>query len=66
MDKKLCDPAMCTCNSESQPCPGLYKKNHDQQVEKLIHSSEIPCGVLCLYLESSVQERHGPVGVDTE
>lgn len=34
--KTACDLAMFTSNPESYLCPGLFQKNHDQQVEGLI------------------------------
>ncbi|KAK4818410.1 hypothetical protein QYF61_012331 [Mycteria americana] len=58
---------MCSCSPESQPYPGLHQKKRGQQVKGgdsalLLHSGETPPGVLCLALEPSAQERHGPVG----
>ncbi|KAK4826898.1 hypothetical protein QYF61_012253 [Mycteria americana] len=59
---------MCTCSPESQPYPGLHQKKYGQQVKRgdsapLLCSGETPPGVLHPALESSAQERHGPVGV---
>ena len=51
---------MCT---HSQKC-GQQIKGGDSA--PLIHSGEIPPGVLHPPLESSAQERHGPVGAGPE
>jgi len=49
----------------------LHEKQHGQRVKggvsaPLLHSGETPPGVLHPALESSAQERHGPVGVGPE
>jgi len=49
----------------------LHQKNHGQQVKggdsaPQLHSGESPPGVLCPAVESSAQERHGPVVVGPE
>jgi len=62
---------MCTCHPESQLYPRLHQKQHGQQIEgdnsaPLLHSCEIPLGVLGLALKLSVQARHRPVRVSLE
>jgi len=59
---------MCSRSPKSQPYPGLHLKKHGQQDEggdpaPLFCTGEDTPGVLCPDVESSVQERHGPVGV---
>jgi len=61
------EPATCPCNLEGQPYPGLHQKQHGQEVEggdptALLCAGEILSAVLCPDVESSVQERHRPVG----
>jgi len=56
---------------EGQLYPGLHQKQHGQQVQGgdsalLLHSGEIPPGVLRPALQPSAQERHGPVGAGLE
>jgi len=56
---------------ESQPYPGLHPKKSGQQSEgddlaPLLCAGEASPGVLCPDVESSVQERHGPVGTHPE
>ena len=56
---------------ESQPYPRLHPKLRGQKFEggdpdPLLCTGEISPGVLCPDVESSVQERHGPVGVHPE
>jgi len=58
---------MCAHSPDSQPYPGLHQKQRGQQVEggdsaPLLHSGETPPAVLHPALETSAQERHGPVG----
>ena len=59
---------MCTRSPESQLCPGLHPKNSGQQGEggDPALSCETSPGVLHLDVESSVQERCGPVGAHPE
>jgi len=57
---------MCTHSPESQPYPGLHAQQRGQQVEggdsaPLLHSGDIPPGVLRPALEPSAQDRPGPV-----
>ncbi|KAK4825805.1 hypothetical protein QYF61_002410 [Mycteria americana] len=59
------------CALAAQPYPGLHQKKRGQQVEggdsaPLLRSGETPPAVLRPALESSAQERHGPVGVSPE
>ena len=61
------EQAVWPCSPESQPYPGLQQKQHGQQVKggdpATLHcSGETSPGVLHPDLESSVQERHRPVG----
>ena len=61
---------MYPCTPESQLYPGLHQKC-GQQVEggdpaPLLCAGEASPGVLCSDVVSSVQERHGPVGVCPE
>jgi len=51
--------AMCPRSPECQPCPGLHQKKHGWRV---LCAGEPSPGVLHPDVESSVQERHGPVG----
>lgn len=48
---------MCACSPESQSCPGLQKKKHDQQLKgtsiPLLCPQDTPPGVLCPALGSS-------------
>jgi len=58
---------MCAHSPEGQPCPGLYQKQHGQQVEEsdsatLLHYAETPPGVLHPALDPSAQERYGLAG----
>ena len=62
---------MCPCSLESQPYPGLHQKQFGQQGEggdpaPLLCAGEAPPGVLHPDVESTVQERHRPVGVCPE
>ncbi|GAB0181615.1 mitochondrial enolase superfamily member 1 [Grus japonensis] len=55
--------SVCACSPESQPYPGLHHKKCGQQVKggdsaSLLHSHEIPPGVLCPALAAPVQNRH--------
>jgi len=55
------EPAMCPHSPESQMCPGLHQKKCGQQVKRgntapLLCPGETLPGVLCLDVESSVQE----------
>ena len=65
------EPAMCPYSPESQPYPGLHQKQCGQQGEggdpaPLLCADEDSPGVLHPDVESSVQERCGPVGVCPE
>jgi len=62
---------MCPHSPEGQPYPGLNQKKCGQQGEgfdpaSLLYTGEASPGVLHPDVESSVQERHGPVGVCPE
>jgi len=62
---------MCPHSPESQPYPGLHPKKSGQQGKggdpaPLLCTGEASPGVLHPDVESSVQERHGPVGVHPE
>ena len=65
------EPAMCPYSPESQPYPGLHQKKCGEKVKRgdpalLFCTCEASLGVLHLDVESSVQERHGPVGAHPE
>jgi len=64
------EPAVCPCSPESQPYPGLLKEAWPAGRGRCYCPSALRCetstGVLCPDVESSVQERHGPVGVHPE
>ena len=65
------EPAMCIHSSESQPHLVLHPKNHGQQSNgsdpaPLLWAGETLSGLLHPDVESSVQERHGPVAVCSE
>jgi len=65
------EPALCPHNPESQLYPELHQKQRGQQGEEgdpvpMLCTGEISPGVLCTYVESSVQETHRPVGAPTE
>jgi len=58
---------MCAHNPENQPYPWLRQKQRGQNVKgndsaTLLCSDEAPPEVLFPSLESSAQERHGPIG----
>ena len=62
------EPALRLCSPVSLPYPGLHQKKHGQQVKggdpvPLLCTGETSPGVLHPDAESSVQERHRPVGV---
>ena len=62
---------MCPLSPESQLHSELHQKKCGQQGEggdpaPLLCAGESSLGVLCPNVESSVQERHGPVGACTE
>ncbi|PKU39393.1 rna-directed dna polymerase from mobile element jockey- hypothetical protein [Limosa lapponica baueri] len=61
----------CALSPEGQLHPGLHLEMHGQQVKgddsaPLLCYGETPPELLCPALESSAQERHGPVGVGPE
>jgi len=65
------EPAMCACSPGSQQCPGLHPQKCGQQGEggnpaSLLCAGEASPGVVCPDVESTVQEKHGPVGVCPE
>ena len=65
------EPAAWSRSPENQPYPGLHPKKHGQQGEgddpiPLLCSNEASPGVLSPDVESSVQERRGPVGARPE
>ena len=51
---------MCLHSPESQPCPGLHQKKHDQveggDPAPLLCAGETSTGLLCPDVKSSVQE----------
>ena len=62
---------MCQFSPESQPHPELYQKKRGQKVKggdpaPLFCTDENSSGILRAHVESSAQERHGPVGVHPE
>ena len=62
---------MCAHSPESQLYPGLHQEKNGQQVEggnsvTVLHSGEIPPGVLCPALESPAQEGHGAVAEESQ
>mgnify|MGYP001860403718 FL=1 len=62
---------MCPHSPESQPYHGLLQKKHCQKAERgdlvpLLCTGEASPGILHPDVESSVQERRGPVGVHPE
>jgi len=65
------EPAMSPYSPESQTCPGLLQKKRCQQYERgdpapLLCTGESLPRVLHPDMESSVEERYGPVGVCPE
>ena len=65
------EPAMCPCTPENQLYPGLHRKKYGQQVDggdpaHLLCADEDSPGALHPDVESSGQERHGPVGACPE
>lgn len=70
--KTLCDLETCDTNVESKLCPGQHQKDCGQQGKgrdsaPLLHSHEIPPGVLHLPLVFATQERYeSVVGHDCE
>ena len=62
---------MCPHSPESQPYPGLHQKTCGQQVEEgdpahLLRAGEASPWIVHPDVESSVQEKHRPVGVHPE
>jgi len=56
-------------HSENQLYPVLHQKKHGQQTEggvPVLCASQMSHGVMCPGVESSIQERYGPVGLLSE
>ena len=71
MDGKLEKSQQCVFSPESQLYPGLHQKKHGQQGKGgdpalLLCAGEASPGVLHPDVESSVQDRHKPVGAHPE
>ena len=65
------EPAVCPHSPDGQAYPGLHQKKRSQQGEggdpaPLLCTGEALPGVVPPYVESSVHERHGPVGAYPE
>ena len=59
---------MCPHSPENQSCPELHQNQYGEEGDPalLFCTCEASLGVLHLDVESSVQERHGPVGAHPE
>lgn len=65
------EPEIYVCSPESQPCPGLLQKQHDQQVEGGYHPPLLCAGVMWSGVPHSAlklpaPEAQGPIGASPE
>ena len=71
MKAEFYDVLISSHSPENQLYPGRHPKKHGWRCEgagsaPLLCTGKTSPGVLCPRMESSVQERHGPVGVHPE